>query len=376
MASFDCSEWNISDEVLRGIYCMGFEQPSAVQQKSIGPMLTSRDVVIQDRSGTGKTGAFLIALIEKIKRAGQERSPRYIVVCHTRELAAQTCHVAQSIAQFAPSISITLLIGGAPVPHNIELSQLIVATPGKLASLSSGGRPKLVLTNVEGVVIDEVDDILRQNGKNSCIDSVKEILSRVPPSAQIAFFSATISSDVKTIAAELLQDPVQVLMEESTLSVEGISQKYVSIDSAEDVIPSIINVLASMCSSQTMIFCATGDEAMSTGAALRDHQIECAVIYSGIGTEERQKEMQRFRDGTACAMVSTPVLSRGVDVQQVSLVILASVPAEPDTYLHSVGRCGRYGRRGTSVALARAYDMPTLRAVERTYGCVIEEFTT
>jgi superfamily II DNA/RNA helicase len=371
MEGFDREEWGISDNVLRGVYCQGFEKPSAIQGRAIGPLLGRKDVIAQDRSGSGKTGAFLIAMIELAARSarGDRKGPRFVVACHTRELASQTLAIAASIAQYS-DLSAALVTGGAPLPR-ADAVDILIATPGKLATASGGPKPRVSLASVECLVIDEVDEMFKQTGKNSCLAAMTDILSCIPPGAQLALFSATMSDEVRHITETLLRDPVELLLDETTLSVEGIEQYHLPVSQSMDIPPAVVQILSSVCSAQTMVFCATGDEAAALGAELERAGVACAVLYSGIGSEARQKEMRRFREGGTGVMVSTPVLSRGVDVQQVSLVILASVPAEPDTYLHSVGRCGRYGRRGVSVALTREYDMPTLRAVERSYGCTI-----
>jgi len=370
VAAFEDEGWALSDEVLRGVYAMGFERPSRIQGQTIGAMLAGRDVLGQAPSGAGKSGAFLIGVLETAWRRRREGAdgPTALVVAHTRELARQTHAVATDLAQYT-TLRIALVTGGEAA-HAAGACDVVVGTPGKLEALSAGATPRLRLAAVATVVVDEVDEMFRQSGRNSCLEATRNLLGRVRGDGQVALFSATVSADVRNIAGELLREPLRVEVEAQRLALDGIQQYWREAD-ASTVVPLVLDTLASVCSAQTMVFCGTGDEAVALAGALAEHQVPAIALHGKMGAPQRVEAMARFRGGAAAVMVSTPLLARGVDVQQVSLVILAAVPATPETYLHSVGRCGRYGRKGVAVALARAYDMATIRAVERNYGCTV-----
>ena len=366
---------NLSDSVLRGVYSAGFERPSKIQSTATPALLQGRDVLAQAPSGTGKTAAFLIAATELCVRRGRcaggpgtvrNHGPLVTVLLHTRELAHQTYAVARDIAQYT-TVRIELVVGGAPRTSGADgVPDIAIATPGKLDQLVS--KKILSMGDTELLVVDEVDEMLRDVQSNSFLEVVERIISCVPQTAQIGLFSATLPESVQAMVSEMLRDPVRVLVPAQELSLAGIDQRVRSLSDSGHKFDAVVEALHSVASAQSMVFCATREIAHEVAEGLKKIGAQAAALHGDMDPGARRTAMQLFREGRTSVLVCTLVLARGVDVQQVNLVILHDVPTNAETYMHCVGRCGRYGRKGVSVALSMPYDEALLRSIERDYG--------
>ena len=375
VTSFDDEQLGLPDNVLRGIYAYGFECPSEVQQKTLFPLREGQDMIAQARSGTGKTGSFAIAacaMIASSRRPEHGDPPCVVILQHTRELCRQTARVVEALGQYA-KIRVALAVGGEDTRAAMRAGvDVVVGTPHKVVNMSTGSNAALCLAHVAMLVIDECDAILKEDACNGFLEAMTTLLSRVPPEAQIALYSATLPAQLLHTTSTFMRSPVRILMDTADLPLEGISQTYIHVEAAAR--PSVLGgVLGTVSSGQTMIFCQTRGSVAEVTTVLAQWGIACASIEGGMNANDRQEQMRLFQSGSVRVMVSTSVLARGIDVQQVNLVILYDMVADVDTYLHCVGRCGRYGRRGTAVLLLTDYDMPALRTIEQHYDIVVQQ---
>lgn len=369
--SFDDEEaLGLSDAVLRGVYAAGFETPSQIQSTATPALLRGRDVLAQAPSGTGKTAAFLIAAAELcVRAAGQAaRGPRVVVLLHTRELAHQTFAVARDLTQYT-DLCVELVVGGSGPAARAAPGQtpdIVVATPGKLDRLVERGA--MSLESVALLVMDEVDEMLREVNSNAFLAVIERIVSRTPQSGHLGLFSATLPESVQNMVSSMLRDPVRVLVPAKQLTLAGIEQRVVALRESAMKMSAVLDALRSVTSAQSMVFCATRAIADQVATELKKTGAQAEALHGDLDAAARRDTMRRFREGRTSVLVCTLVLARGIDVQQVSLVVLHDIPPDAETYLHCVGRCGRYGRKGVSVALSLAYDEALLRSIERDYG--------
>ena len=363
IADFTDAAFGLSDDVVRGIYAHGFERPSPIQVQTVPAIMASRDVVAQARSGTGKTAAFGIAAAEIALRAG---GCAVLVLCHTRELAFQTAETLRALAQYT-GVRVGMCCGGGPV----ESGGIVVGTPGKVAAARRGRRAALSLGDVRLLVLDEVDEMLRDAAGNSLREQVREVMVALPPDARLALFSATMPEPVRQTVREFLQDPLEILLPSVEVPLSGIAQYRVRCDEASKH-AHLHAALQRFSAPQTMVFASTRERAQELSDVLRGEGLCADCVHGAMEQRERAAAMARFVAGDTSILVSTNVLARGIDVQQVGLVVLYDVTECSETYMHCIGRSGRYGRQGVAVALCGyEADEAFLRSCEALYEVCI-----
>ena len=366
---FASAELGLSDGVVRGVFAYGLEQMSPVQSKAIPILLSGKDAVVQAQSGTGKTAAFGISCIERCVRFGKfPASPVVLVACHTRELAMQTTSVLASLAQYT-DVSVCCFVGGTPISASRTTLRagcdIAIGTPGRLEALYKRGA--LELSRIGMLVIDEVDEVLRDSSTNCFLPLIQTILAGCPDTAQIVLVSATISPELLDMVGGMLRDPVKLLMETKALPLAGIQQLHLQIEDESHRYDALRHAQRSCNAMQSMVFCARRDTVDDVVRRLREDGCDAAALHSGFSAADRQGAMERFRAGDVRVLVCTDVLARGVDVQQVGLVVMYELCASADTYLHCVGRCGRYGRQGRAVLIVNAHEEAPLRSYQALY---------
>ena len=364
----------LSDDVVRGIYAHGLEEMSPVQVRALPPLLSGRDAIVQAQSGTGKTAAFGIAALERVARNGQGTGdPQCLVICHTRELAAQTADVLKALGQYTRA-RVGLFIGGTPMRASVDTlaagCEIVVGTPGRVDGLRASGA--LALSRVAVFVIDEVDEVLRDSACNSFLPIIKSLISACPGNAQLVLVSATVSPELLAMMDGVLRDPVKLLMEQRALPLAGIRQLRLPITREDERYGALRHAQVSSSAMQSMVFCGRRDTVDAVVARLRDDGCDAAALHSGLSAAERGQVMQLFRAGQTRVLVCTDVLARGVDVQQVGLVVMYDLCAAADTYLHCVGRCGRYGRQGCAVLIVNDHEDGPLRSFQALYDFTLE----
>ncbi|NDE14511.1 DEAD/DEAH box helicase [bacterium] len=347
-ATFD--DMGLPENLLRGIYAYGFEKPSAIQSVAILPLVRGRDVLGQAQSGTGKTGTFGIGLLSRIDPT--IRATQALVLAHTHELAEQNFNVIREIGKFM-KINVVLAVGGIPRHINARETRngahIVVGTPGRVYDLAQSG--DLRFNGLRTFVLDEADEMLRDRFAEQVGEIVKIGL---PESCRVAFFSATMPDEVRELADSILHDPVRVTLKTADVKLEGIRQFYVTVDEDSWKLDCLCDIFEGLSIPQSIIFTNTKERAERLHHALTERGFPVSVIYGEPMTQtERKKRMDDFRRGTTRVLIATNLLARGIDVQQVSLVFNFDIPPfeDKENYIHRIGRCGRFGRKGTAISL-------------------------
>jgi translation initiation factor 4A len=366
--SFD--EMPLNQALLRGIYSHGFEKPSPIQQSAILPMIRGSDIIAQAQSGTGKTGAFTIALLQRMDL--RHRHPQAMVLAPTRELAQQTESVLASIGAFMCEgypISQTF-VGGRNVVEDLRRLQagtiVAIGTPGRMADLIRRGA--LRMDALKTVVLDEADEMLSQG----FVDQIYEIFRFVPRDVQVALFSATIPDGVLEMSKKFMRSPTRILMRPEVLTLDAIKQYYVAVDEAQKL-EVMTDLFETVSVAQSVIFVNSRRKADYVADYLNRNHHTVSLMHADMAKGERDAVMSKFRSGAARVLVTTDVIARGIDVHHVNFVINFDLPASAECYLHRIGRSGRYGRKGIAINLVSPADEPQLRALMRHYHTSIGE---
>jgi len=364
--SFD--DLNIKDNLLRGIYGNGYETPSAIQQKAIKPVIDGCDIIAQAQSGTGKTATFCIGLLERIDETKNETQA--VVLAHTRELALQIESVCKNLSQYM-NVSINLSVGGTTVRNNIDEllknPHIVIGTPGRVLDMIN--KKALDTRDLRLMILDEADEMLSKIFSNQIYD----IFRFLPNNIQVGLFSATMTPEFFRISKCFMRNPVKILVKDEDLTLEGIKQFYINLEHNEFKYETLCD-LYDLCSvSQTIIYCNSRTMVEELYRKLGEDNFSCVCMHGDLSQDERNKIMEEFRNGTSRILISTDLLSRGIDVQQVSLVINYDIPNNIESYIHRIGRSGRYGRKGTSINFLTRYDIKKMKDIEEYYHTIIEE---
>ena len=366
--SFD--DMSLNENLLRGIYGFGFEKPSEIQKKAIGHVIEGGDVIGQAQSGTGKTGAFTIGLLNRIDP--DQKILQAIVLLPTRELALQVETVVKGISSYMKGISICLGVGGASVRDQLDMihngSQILIGTPGRVYDLISNRLDHKFVMGLKMLVMDEADEMLSTGFQ----DQVREIFKYVPNDIQVCLFSATLNSDVMRITEKFLRDPTNILVKAENLTLDGIRQYYVNMRE-QDKFSVLMDLYESMSIAQCIIYCNSRNRVEEVGHALTQQNFTVGMIHGQMEWGDRKAIMDEFRNGKIRVLLATDLLARGIDVQQVSIVINYDIPRDVANYLHRIGRSGRYGRKGVGINFVTQESTSYLEAIVEYYKTNIEE---
>ena len=360
-------ELGLKSDLLRGIYGYGFEKPSIIQQKAILPIIKGRDVIAQAQSGTGKTAAFAIGTLQLIEQENAEL--QCLVLSPTRELANQTSIVYQFLGEYL-NIKITLLIGGLKVGGDInklkENPQIIVGSPGRVLDLIR--RKRISLSYLKSFVLDEADEMLSKG----FLDTIREIISLIPTTTKILLFSATMPRDIVELTTHFMKEPAKILVKNEELTLEGIKQYYVYLKT-EDKMEVLFQIYRGIEIAQAIIYCNTKKTVENVCEDLKKKGHMISAIHGDLKQIERDAVMKDFRSGVTRVLVTTDLLARGIDVYQVSLVINYEMPKEKETYIHRIGRSGRFGRKGTAINFITPPEKDKLLEIQDFYNTNIEQ---
>ena len=365
--SFDTM--GLSDPLIRGIYGYGFETPSMIQQLAIVPMSRSTDILAQAQSGTGKTGAFSIGALSVVDSA--LHVPQVLILCPTRELSQQTERVIRSIGSFM-NLKVLSATGGNKLHQDIRILQagvhVIVGTPGRMFDLIRRG--ELHVDQVKYIILDEADQMLEELFS----EQIRAILdSSFPPTTKLALFSATMPQHVLDIAETYLSHPVRILLPPEEVTLDGIKQYFVSLEREEWKLSVLLDLYQNIKVNQALIYVNKRYKAEWLAKQLGAQGFTLEYIHGEMEVEERKKKMDDFRSGVVRVMISTDLLARGIDVQQVSLVINYDMPIQRENYVHRIGRSGRYGKKGTAINLICGDEHHALKDLETHYATTIIE---
>lgn len=366
-------EMGLKVSLLRGIYAMGFEKPSEVQSKSILPMISGKDIIVQAQSGQGKTLSFSISVLQKIDE--NLNDCQAIILSPTRELAIQTHSVICGISQYM-DVNCTLCIGRTNMQDCIresKKSQIVIGTPGRIIDMIVG--KFLDVSNLKLFVLDEADDLLSLGTSNSqgFLDQTRDLLQLLPPKAQIALFSATMPQQILDLTKNFMDSPLEFLKPKSHLTLEGIKQYYINVEREDYKFDTLIDLYSSISISQAIIYVNTKKKIMFLKKKLEESDYVIACIHGDMDQQERNEIMYNFRNGNCRILITTNLLSRGIDIQQISLVINYDLPNDKESYIHRIGRSGRFGRKGVAINFITNKDVRALRDLENFYHTQIEE---
>jgi len=353
--------------ILKGIYGYGFEKPSEIQYKAIPEICNGRDVIAQAQSGTGKTGAFVISSLQRINK--NLKKPQILTVVPTHELALQIHDVYKSLGSYTNYVS-TTVIGGTDIRQTVEQlknTQIIVGTPGRINDLIC---KRIVKTDdISMFIMDEADEMLSSSFK----EQIKKIFSYIPQNAQVCMFSATMPSAIIELTSMFMKDPIKILIKNEMLTLDGIKQYYIQMDKEEWKFETFCDIYASITIGQSIVYVNTKKRAMWLANRLNEQKFTVALIHSELNSVMRNKIMSSFRKGESRILISTNLLARGIDVQQVSVVVNYDIPRDRESYIHRIGRSGRYGRKGVAINFVVGEDINSIKAIEEYYATNIEE---
>jgi ATP-dependent RNA helicase DeaD len=359
-------ELGLSEPTLKAISELGYEEPTSIQARTISKMLEGIDVIAQAQTGTGKTAAFALPIIEKLD--AELRAPQALVLTPTRELAVQVAEAIHSYGKFH-HVSILPVYGGQPIERQLRALdrgvQIVVGTPGRL--LDHIRRGTLKLGRVRTVVLDEADEMLDMG----FIEDIETILAETPQDRQTALFSATIPAPIAQLAKKYMREPEQITVASAQMTVPQIRQVYYEVG-GRDKFEVLGRILDFEMPTSAIIFCRTKSEVDSLGERLIARAFPAETLHGDLSQIQRDRVMGRFRTGQVELLVATDVAARGLDIEHVSHVINYDIPLDPEIYVHRVGRTGRIGRTGCAITLVTPRERRLLRHIERVTGAPIQ----
>ncbi|KAF4446439.1 ATP-dependent RNA helicase eIF4A [Fusarium austroafricanum] len=364
--SFD--DMNLKSELLRGVYAYGFERPSAIQQRAILPVIKGHDVIAQAQSGTGKTATFSISVLQKIDT--NVKQCQALILAPTRELAQQIQKVVVAIGDFM-NIECHACIGGTSVREDMKAlqdgPQVVVGTPGRVQDMIQ--RRFLKTDSMKMFVLDEADEMLSRG----FTEQIYDIFQLLPQSTQVVLLSATMPQDVLEVTTKFMRDPVRILVKKDELTLEGIKQFYIAVEKEEWKLDTLSDLYETVTITQAVIFCNTRRKVDWLTDKLTARDFTVSAMHGDMDQAQRDLIMKEFRSGSSRVLIATDLLARGIDVQQVSLVINYDLPANRENYIHRIGRGGRFGRKGVAINFVTAEDVRMMREIEQFYSTQIEE---
>ena len=362
IASFD--SLGLIDPLRRAVSGAGYETPTPIQWKAIPHLLAGRDVLGCAQTGTGKTAAFALPILDRLartKRAAEKRGPRALVLAPTRELALQIAESFQTYGRHL-SISTAVVFGGVGQGPQVEAfrrnTDVIVATPGRLIDLMGQGYAKF--DAVETLVLDEADRMLDMG----FIDPIRRIIAVLPRKRQNLMFSATMPTEILKLATSILVDPVQLSVAPVASTADGITQWVMHVERSQKR-ALLYEVLRDPAMTRVLVFTRTKHGANRVAEQLDRSGVTAAAIHGNKSQAARQRALGAFKQGQVRVLVATDIAARGVDVDGITHVINFELPNEPESYVHRIGRTARAGASGVALSFCDAEERGSLRAIER-----------
>ena len=365
---YSFEDLNINDDLLRGIYSYGFEKPSNIQYKSLPIFNSGKDMIAQSQSGTGKTGAFSVGVLNNIDT--NLKKTQYIILTPTHELAKQIYSVVENLGA-RMDISICKVIGKTNINNSIrELQkepQIIVATPGRLFDMIN--KRHIFTDNIKTLVIDEADEML----SSGFMEVLQNIIRCMPKICQMCLFSATMPQEIVELTEHFMNNPEKLLINKDELTLEGIKQFYIDLKQYNWKFDVLYDIYETINVTQSIIYVNSKNVLNNLYDRLTRDSFPVSYIHGDMDSSEREKNLSDFKNGITRIMLSTDLLSRGIDIQQLSLVINFDLPRNKETYIHRIGRSGRYGRKGTAINFVTNEDIDHMREIQKFYNTKIDE---
>ncbi|XP_022093398.1 eukaryotic initiation factor 4A-I-like [Acanthaster planci] len=365
--SFDDME--LPDPLLRGIYAYGFEKPSAIQQLAIVPCCHGKDVIAQAQSGTGKTATFAISILRQIDTSKNE--VQALVLAPTRELATQIQKVILALGDYMNAKCVAC-IGGTAVQTDISKLgtkvHIVVGTPGRVFDMIR--RNVLNTDYIKMFVLDEADEMLSRGFKDQIYDVFRMLNHDL---LQVILLSATMPPDVLDVTTKFMVKPIRILVKKEELSLEGIKQFYVNVEKEDWKFDTLCDLYETLTITQAVIFCNTRRKVSMLHDAMTRKDFTVSSMHGDMEQKDRDIIMREFRSGSSRVLITTDLLARGIDVQQISLVINYDLPSNRENYIHRIGRGGRFGRKGVAINFVAQEDLRALQELEEFYNTDIDE---
>tara|TARA_B110000967_G_C18839837_1_gene538749 strand:+ start:328 stop:1509 length:1182 start_codon:yes stop_codon:yes gene_type:complete len=363
-------DFDLDDNILRGIYSRGFENPSQIQQTAIMPIIEKKDVIAQAPSGTGKTGAFTISSLQRIDLSSN--TTQILILAPTHELVKQIYDVISSIGSMMDGLKIKLLVGGTSVSDDANelrnnVPHVIVGSVGRVSDMIR--RRNIQTKDIKLFVLDEADEML----SGGFIENIRELFSTFKEDIQTAIFSATLPIEILELTERFMKTPTRITMEAEKLNLEGIQQFYIALSNDHEKYATIMDLFSKLTINQTIIYANSVNRVIDLYDAMKKDGCAVCCIHSNMTTQERHQSLQSFRSGEHRVLISSNVTARGIDVQQVSFVINFDIPRCVHNYLHRIGRSGRWGKKGMAINFITREDVSTLKNIEKHYGSTINE---
>lgn len=362
-------DMTLRDELLRGIYAYGFEKPSAIQQRAIIPMIMGRDTIAQAQSGMGKTATFVIGILQNIDTS--VRKVQALILAPTRELAQQIQKVVVALGDYM-GLHCHICIGGTMVNEDIRIFQtetphVVVGTPGRVYDMIQ--RRVLGTSAIKTFCLDEADEMLSRGFK----EQIYDVFQFMPPTCQVGLFSATMPQDVLEMTQKFMRNPLRILVRKDELTLEGIKQFFIAVEKEEWKLETLCDLYETLTITQAIIYTNTRRKVEWLAEKMQERDFTVSLLHGEMTQQDRDKIMREFRSGSSRVLVTTDLLARGIDVQQVSLVINYDLPTNRENYIHRIGRSGRFGRKGVAINFLADNDVRTLRDIEQFYQTTVEE---
>ena len=341
---------NLNENLLKGIYLHGFTQPSKIQIKGIGSINSGRDCILQSQSGTGKTATYLLGVLNRL--VPEDKFCQGLIITPTRELATQVMEVALNLSKYT-EYKFAKCTGGSDVMQNItdlKTSNVVIGTVGRIYHMIS--ERKINVHKLKFIVLDEADELL----SDDISDKLQNIFDKAPAGIQVVLISATMSVNVFNASKKLMHDPIKVLLKNNEVIVDLISQFYLDVESEELKFDTLMDLYNLVSTSQAIIFCNTIRKVEWLEQNLKQNNFTITVIHSNMTQQERDNTVKDFRDGKTRLLLTTDLLSRGIDIPQVNMVINYDLPPNKETYVHRIGRCGRFDKKGVAITMVKMTD--------------------
>ena len=359
----------LKETLLKGIYSYGFEKPSEIQKQAIPEILSGKDLIAQAQSGTGKTGTFSIGLLQCT--SNEFDYCQGIILSPTRELAEQTYDVITSLGKYT-ELNIHLSVGGYSVVSEREKLtsspvHIVVGTPGRILQMIE--EKYLNITKMRLLVLDEADEVLKIGFR----DQIVKIFKNLPQTSQIAIFSATMPKEAIEVSRKFLENPTHILVKAEELTLEGIKQFFVYVNHENAKLEVLLDIYSKLCVSQAIIFVNSKRKVNILAENLKCKGFTVGLMHSEMSMKERNDVYAKFRKGHVRIVITTDILSRGIDIQGISFVINYDIPKNKEVYIHRIGRSGRYGKKGVAINFVTDEDIKDLRTIEKFYSTEIEQ---
>jgi translation initiation factor 4A len=372
-SSYEINSWDdldLNPNLLRGIFAYGFEKPSPIQQKAIKPIILGKDVVAQAQSGTGKTATFTIGALANVDVA--INSTQILVLSPTKELTIQTAKVFESLGNMLDGLKVQSLYGGSLIEEgssfsNKNIPHVICGCPGRVFDMMR--RDKLSSKKIKTIILDEADEMLSTGFK----DQVYNIFQYLNSDIQVVLVSATLPDSIHNIISKIMRNPVKIAVKREMLTLEGIKQFFIAVDDDRQKYATLKDLFSYLSIAQCIIYSNSIKRVQDLYEAMKEDEFPVCRIHSNMDKIERENAFNDFRFGKSRVLISSNVTARGIDIQQVNIVINFDLPKCVNTYLHRIGRSGRWGRKGVGINFITRRDVMKMKEIESHYCTQITE---